>query len=312
MATFSTAARPLLRLRTLRSCVPHRFATSSSSANTTSSKRVPKISPQSSISKASIPNPKGPSTPSTKGQQPSIPLLGGPASQFIRELPPELARKQWYAQKLYEAGQTAIYRPPSHFGIYAASFIMGSSAIGIAGLLAYSNIWAWEGDSDLPWFVPVAHRLGIFVFSAVGWLIMMRSIRFIKAIDLVPVNGVVKMAVQVRRPLPFLKPKEFLIEPYRFQMTQKFVQQLEEPAFMRDPVGASSSTNKTSTGFASSIGRAISKAIYYPFASTRRLMSLEGIMFVNFEGSRGKMKLDTHGLFSNGAKDLIEMGTISP
>ncbi|OQV01977.1 hypothetical protein CLAIMM_07244 [Cladophialophora immunda] len=132
----------------------------------------------------------------SKSQPPSIPVLGGPASQFIKELPPELARKQWYAQKLYEAGQTAIYRPPSHFGIYAASFVMGSSSLAIAGLLAYGNIWAWEGDSELPWFVPVAHRLGIFVFSAVGWLIMMRSLRFIKAIDLVPVNGIVKLAVQ--------------------------------------------------------------------------------------------------------------------
>ncbi|OAP56761.1 hypothetical protein AYL99_08873 [Fonsecaea erecta] len=311
MAALSSAARPLLRFRGLRSCVPHRFATSSPSGAATSSKRTPMMSPQSSVSKANLPAAKGPSTPLSKGQQPSIPVLGGPASQFIKELPPELARKQWYAQKLYDAGQTAIYRPPSHFGIYAAAFTMGSSAIAIAGLLAYGNIWAWTGDADLPWFVPVAHRLGIFVFSAVGWLIMMRSLRFIKAIDLVPVNGVVKLAVQVRRPLPFLKPKEFLIEPYRFQMDQKFVQQLEEPIFMMEHAEGSASTNKASGGLVSGIGRAISKAIYYPFASTRRLMTLEGFMFVNFEGSRGKMKLDTQGLFSNGAKDLIEMGTIN-
>ncbi|KIW26710.1 uncharacterized protein PV07_06521 [Cladophialophora immunda] len=310
MAALSATARPLLRLRNLRSCVPHRFATSSSSAATASSKRIPKISSPNSISKANVSAPKGSSTQLGKSQPPSIPVLGGPASQFIKELPPELARKQWYAQKLYEAGQTAIYRPPSHFGIYAASFVMGSSSLAIAGLLAYGNIWAWEGDSELPWFVPVAHRLGIFVFSAVGWLIMMRSLRFIKAIDLVPVNGIVKLAVQVRRPLPFLKPKEFLVAPYRFQMDSKFVQQLEEPVFIADHAEVSSSANRASRGFASSIGRAISKAIYYPFASTRRVMTLEGFMFVNFEGSRGKMKLDTQGLFSNGAKDLIEMGTI--
>ncbi|EXJ63584.1 uncharacterized protein A1O5_11345 [Cladophialophora psammophila CBS 110553] len=311
MAALYYAARPVLRFRVPRSCVPRRYATSSSSATTSSSKGIPKVSFQSPTSKASVPASKGPSTQPGKSQQPSIPVLGGPASQFIRELPPELARKQWYAQKLYEAGQTAIYRPPSHFGIYAASFVMGSSALAIAGLLAYGNIWAWEGDSELPWFVPVAHRLGIFVFSAVGWLIMMRSLRFIKAIDLVSVDGVVKLAVQVRRPLPFLKPKEHLIAPYRFQMDQKFVQQLEEPAFMMEHTETSSSASKSSRGLGSSIGRAISKAIYYPFASTRRLITLEGFMFVSFEGSRGKMKLDTQGLFSNGAKDLIEMGTIN-
>ncbi|KIX93733.1 uncharacterized protein Z520_10639 [Fonsecaea multimorphosa CBS 102226] len=312
MAVLSSAARPLLRLRTLRSCVPHRFASSSSSATTTSSKQVTSrvgTSSQSPISKLNIPTPKGPSPQPGKGQQPSIPTLEGPVSQFIRELPPHLAKKQWYAQKLYDAGTTAIYRPPSHFGIYAAAFVIGSSAIGVAGILAYGNLWAWEGDPDLPWFVPVAHRLGIFVFSAVGWLIMMRSLRIIKAIDLVPVDGVVKMAVQVRRPLPFLRPKQFLIEPYRFQMDNKFVQQLAEPDFIMANAEAPSSTNQTSGGLVPSIVRAISKAIYYPFASTRRLMTLEGFMMVNFEGSRGKMKLDTQGLFSNAAEDLIQMGT---
>ena len=228
-----------------------------------------------------------------------------------RQLPPELARKQWYAQKLYDAGQTVVYRPPSHLGIYAAASVMGGSAITVAGFLAYTNIWAWETDTGLPWFVPVAHRLGIIVFSAVGWLMIMRSWRIIKAIDLVSVNGIVKMAVQVRRPLPFLRPKEFLIAPYQFRMDPKFVQQMEYPEYLREDEGGSPAEKPLARGTFASIGRAISQAIYYPFASTRRLMTLEGFMWVDFAGSNGKMKLDTQGLFSNGDKDLIEMGTIA-
>jgi hypothetical protein len=187
---------------------------------------------------------------------------------------------------------------------------MGGSAVTIAGFLAYANLWAWEGDTGLHWIVPTAHRCGIIVFSAIGWLIIMRSLRIIKSIDLVSVDGLVKMAVQVRRPLPFLRPKEYIIAPYHFQMDQKFVTQMEYPEFMRDDEETPDSSTPPSRPLVSKIGRAISQAVYYPFASTRRLMTLEGFMWVSFEGANGKMKLDTQGLFSNGAKDLIEMGTI--
>lgn len=189
---------------------------------------------------------------------------------------------------------------------------MGGSAIIVAGALAYSSLWAWDLPADLPWFVPVAHRVGIFVFSAVGWLTLMRSLSFIHAIDLVSVDGLVKMLVQVRRPLPFLRPKQYLVAPYHFRMDHKFVQQMEYPEFMHTDEELAAQGTSRRTGILSSLGRAISKGLYYPFASTRRLLTLEGLMTVNLEGiNRSKMKLDTQGLFSNEAKDLIEMGIIN-
>lgn len=188
---------------------------------------------------------------------------------------------------------------------------MGASAITVAGSLAYTSLWAWDMPADLPWFVPVAHRIGIFVFSGVGWLTLMRSLSFIHAIDLVSVDGLVKMSVQVRRPLPFLRPKQYLIAPYQFQMDHKFVQQLEYPDFMHTDEELAAQGTPRPKGILSSLGRAISKGLYYPFASTRRLLTLEGFMTVNLEGTnRSKVKLDTQGLFSNEAKDLVQMGVI--
>ncbi|EXJ63001.1 hypothetical protein A1O7_03445 [Cladophialophora yegresii CBS 114405] len=307
MAAVSYSVRPLLRLRAARSCLPRRCASSAAATARSSFKQTNTV-PQPPVSKTSLHKPQVPPQ-SLKAQRSSIPALDATGSR-LSDLPPELARKQWCAHKLYDSGQTAIYRPPSHFGIYVASWLMGGSAVTIAGFLAYANLWAWEGDTGLHWIVPTAHRCGIIVFSAIGWLIIMRSLRIIKSIDLVSVDGMVKMAVQVRRPIPFLRPKEYLIAPYHFQMDQKFVTQMEYPEFMTDDEEMPDSETPSSRSLLSRLGRSISQAVYYPFASTRRLMTLEGFMWVSFEGASGKMKLDTQGLFSNGAKDLIEMGTI--
>ncbi|ETI23141.1 hypothetical protein G647_04938 [Cladophialophora carrionii CBS 160.54] len=307
MATVSNSVRPLLRLRAAHSCLSRRCASSATVSARSSLKQTNTVS-QPPVSKSSRPKPQVSLQP-PKAPRSSIPVLDATESR-LNDLPPELARKQWYAQKLYDSGQTAIYRPPSHFGIYAASWIMGGSAVTIAGFLAYANLWAWEGDTGLHWIVPTAHRCGIIVFSAIGWLIIMRSLRIIKSIDLVSMDGMVKMAVQVRRPLPFLRPKVYMIAPYHFQMDQKFVTQMEYPEFMRDDEEMPESETPPSRSLLARVGRSISQAVYYPFASTRRLMTLEGFMWVSFEGASGKMKLDTQGLFSNGAKDLIEMGTI--
>lgn len=123
--------------------------------------------------------------------------------------------------------------------------------------------------------------------------------------DLVSVGGVVKLAIQVRRPLPFLRPKEYVIAPYEFKMDSTFVRQLEEPAFMHEEAAT-----PPKKGIASRIVQAISKSIYYPVASTRRLMTLEGFMTVKLDQVSGSLKLDTQGSFSNDAKDLVEMGSI--
>ncbi|EXJ80225.1 hypothetical protein A1O1_08367 [Capronia coronata CBS 617.96] len=284
MVSISRSMRPLLRLRLLPSCIPRRYATSSS----TSAVKVPKRAPQ-------IPAAKSTSVP----RQPYEPQ-GARASN---DLPPEKLHKQWYATKLYNAGQRAIYRPPSHAGILAASYIITASALVTAGALAFSNLWAYDTSSDLPWIVRVAWRAGIITFTFVAGFAFLRPTRLIRSIDLVSKDGVVKLAVQVRRPLPFLRPKEYIIAPYEFEMDRKFVQQMDEPDFMHDD-------KQDAQNAVSKLGRVVSKAIYYPFAATRRLLTLEGMMSVHLNEHDSPAKLDTQGKFSNAAKDLVEMGTI--
>lgn len=275
--------RPLLRSRITSSCTARRLATSSPKAA-----RKPN-------STAPLPPPKSEFTPRSRPEL--------PASRISESLPPELLKKQWYATKLYNSGQRAIYRPPSHAGILAASYIIAGSCFITAGALAFSNLWAYEATSDLHWVVRVGWRLGIVTFTFIGGLAFLRPIRMVRAIDLVSVDGITKLAVQVRRPLPFLRPKEYIVAPYEFQMERTFVQQMDDPEFMDKDAA-------NPLGVVSRLGRAVSQAIYYPFAATRRLMTLEGFMYVSLNQGEGKLKLDTQGKFSNGAKDLVKMGSI--
>ncbi len=179
----------------------------------------------------------------------------------------------------------------------------------VACLLAYVNMDAQLATQDLPLWVRVTHVLGIVIFSSVGGFLVVRSSRIIKSIDLVSIDGMVKMAVRVSRPLPFTAPRPYLIAPYEFQMEPKFVQQMDYPRFMADE--EIPNTEPASGSFLSSVGRSISQAMYYPFASTRRLLTLEGFMWVTIPNAGPKLKLDTQGLFSNGDRDLVELGTIN-
>ncbi|KIW57162.1 hypothetical protein PV05_05753 [Exophiala xenobiotica] len=270
--------RPLLRLRLAATCAKRRFA--------------------SSLPPKPATKPQGSSQPSFSRTIPQRP--GG---QIDHSLPPDSANKQFYAAKLYAAGQREIYRPRSHAGVLGASYIIAASCFITSGALAFSNLWAYDADSGFHWVVRVGYRLGIITFTALGCIALLRPINLIRSIDLVSSDGVVKLLVQVRRPIPFMRPKQYLIPPYEFRMDRTFVQQMEEPEFVHEDA-------PRPKGVLSRIAQSISRAIWYPFAATRTLMTLEGIMSVTLTEEGTKAKLDSQGKFSNHGEDIVRMGTI--
>ncbi|KIX10274.1 uncharacterized protein Z518_01356 [Rhinocladiella mackenziei CBS 650.93] len=284
MTSVSNAIRPLLRFRISSVCIPRRYATSSSSSTAGSSKRASQVLPSKS--------------------KPSPTRLESPAGPGHNDLEPEQLKKQWYATKLYQAGQRVIFRPKSHTGILAASYVIAGSCLVTSCGLAFNNIWAYQTNADLHWIVGVAWRLGIITFTVIGGLAFLRPTGMIKSIDLVSRDGVVKLLVEARPTLPFLRPKSYTIAPYQFEMDRTFVQQLDEPEFMYEDA-------PQPQGIAASIGRTISKAIWYPFAATRRLVTNEGFMHVQLATKDAPwLKLDTQGTFSNDGRDLLAMGTL--
>ncbi|KAI1617746.1 hypothetical protein EDD36DRAFT_10871 [Exophiala viscosa] len=281
MASLFRSVRPVVRLRLPTHCSSRRSASS-----------IPRPKKPTGPAKSSIPPSSSPPVPK---QRPS-PTSSSP-------LTPDLLQKQWYATKLFNQGKPQIHRAPSHAGILGASYILAGSCFITSGALAFSNLWLYDEASDLPGIVRIGWRLGIITFTGIGCLALLRPINLIKSIDLVNSDNVVKLLVQVRRPVPFLRPKQYIIPPYEFRMDHTFVAPMEDPEYLRDDAPETRS-------ILSSIGRRISQAIYYPFAATRRLMTLEGFMYVQLKEGAAKVKLDTQGTFSKQGKDLVQMGTI--
>jgi hypothetical protein len=208
---------------------------------------------------------------------------------------------------MYDAGQTIVYRAPPQWAIYTASWVWGGGCFLItAGTI--SSLHAMKDQlQELAWFVPVAYQLVIVVSVVMGGFFLLRPINFIKKIDLVNMDGLVKMGIQVARPLPFLRPRVMLIAPHEFVQEKRFVPPMRDSDFLRDP---QEDEGEPSTGFAARILNGISKAIYYPFAATQKALTLDGFMHVTLGQEELKAKLDTHGKFSNNGYDLPHLGVV--
>ena len=281
LSTFRAARHPAFRFPTHASFFSCRNATSAAAA-----KAVSRSASQRSAA-AKIPH-RLPTTSTRTGGE---------------NLTPPQIKKQYYANKLYEAGQRAIYRAPSHMGLLASSWIISGSCIAGTLALGWLGHWAYEQDSGLPWFVSVAYRLGMVGLTGAAFLLVFRTTRLVSALDLVSQNGTVKLAVRMRRDFPLLRPKQYVVAPYNFVMDRTFVAQIEEPAWLSESSEAKKPLGKAVLHFLSAL-------FFYPFAAFRKLFTLEGIMKVAINDPKKGLQLDTNGKFSNGAEDLIKIATI--
>jgi hypothetical protein len=217
----------------------------------------------------------------------------------------EQLKKRWYATHLYNKGQTKIYQaPPSHLGLFSASYIIAGSCIVTAGMLAFSNQQFYDPNGDLPWFVSVAWRLGIITFTIVGGYALIRPLNMVRSIDLVKKHDTVKLLVQVRRPLAFLRPKGHIVDPFNLKVKKTYVRPIED--------SQSTQHSNKPTNPISYITQAISKGIFYPFLSVRKLMTFEGVMRISLvEGEKTtRCSLDTDGFWSNDGQDFVQMSVI--
>lgn len=121
----------------------------------------------------------------------------------------------------------------------------------------------------------------------------------VRSIDLISRQGSPKLLLQVRRPLPFLPPRQYTVAPYAVNAESTFVRPIEEPKFIAD-------TTPTANPLVL-VARAFSQAAFYIFISVRKFASQDGIMKINFEhgGKRKSCQLDTTGKFLHSGNELV-------
>lgn len=254
--------------------------------------------------KREIPSRTFPPDRATRVKRSEVKHTAQPANNNLET---EQLKKRWYATHLYNKGQTKIYQAPSsHVGLFSASYVIAGSCILTAGMLAFSNQEFYDPNGELPWFVSVAWRLGIITFTIVGGYALIRPLNMVRSIDLVKKNGTVKLLVQVRRPLAFLRPKGHIVDPFNLKVKQTFVRPME------DLQSTHPSTGNKPTNPVTYIMQAISKGIFHPFLSVRKLMTFEGVMRISLVegGKTTRCSLDTDGAWSNDGQDFFQMSVI--
>jgi hypothetical protein len=221
-------------------------------------------------------------------------------------LPEAQSRKSQSAEQMFEVGETALYKTPSHFWYIIGSWAMGLGCIASSAYMIELGLWKEDPNSNLPFFVPIGYKLSIITtFLLANW-ILFRSTRLVTAIDLVKQAGVVRMRVCVRRiaPLPFLPPRRLYIAPYNLQIPKSAIRSAEVPKFARMPREDSRSN---SLMFGTWAAKKVSFSLWKGFAAQRQIWTHEGFLKASIKGQTGHFKIDLEGQFPNGARNFVDV-----
>lgn len=284
MAARRSATSPVLNILRIHNTSTRHFH---ASCLRRSAKPPSPLPPKTPVKRTPLP----PTPAPVRSQQPRSP---------IQNLKNEDIAKYHYAENLLNAGKTQLYRAPSHVGMLTASYFFGASGIGMAFVLWYiDEAWRQDKNVTLDYKVKIAWRICIAFTAFAGGLSLLRPLHMVRSIDLISKGGSPKLLVQVRRPLPFLKPRQYALAPYAINAENTFVRPIKEPDIVLRPTDTSNPFKY--------VAQLVSKAAFYVFVSVRKFSSQDGIMKINFteNGQRKACQLDTTGSFLNGGKDLV-------
>ena len=136
--------------------------------------------------------------------------------------------------------------------------------------------------------VEAVNRLTMVFFTVLGGYAVLRYKGLIRSLDLIRVGGAVQLRVSVRRIVPFLKPREYIVPSYDLQLPYRWRFHSEQVPVIRPPSAAGT------------IGRIVG----LPFKKFKEFILQDGILAVNFEDGERKALLDTTGKFTRSMRDL--------
>ena len=211
-------------------------------------------------------------------------------------------QREQLARKLVDSGRTQLYTAPSHAWFLWGAYFAGGFCF--FGAFMIFQVGFWQPQPDLPAFVPWAHRTGLVTLGAIGAWPILRSAGHITALNLVRLaNGSIKMRVTVRRmlPLPFIPPRQFVIDPSDFLLPSRMVAQLSIPAMAdtRQLLGMGNILTR--------LRRRISLVLWSFFAGTRKMFTQEGVMDIAIKGQGANFRLDIDGHFAADGRYLHDL-----
>ncbi len=236
---------------------------------------------------SSIPSPalRVSSKPPTSRHIPSYDASGG-------RLSPKRNQQLFAAKQLFEHGIRNVYTAPSHIGTLAFSWLIGVCFVGNSLRLLYERYDQLRPGHGLGTIkktaVEAVNRLTMVFFTVAGGYAVLRYKGLIKSLDLVRVSGTIQLRISVRRLVPFLKPKEYIVPSYDLRLPYRWRFHSEQAADTRPPSTAGT----------------VGHALGLPFRKFKEFLLKDGILAVNFEEGGRTALLDTNGNFTRSMGDL--------
>lgn len=220
----------------------------------------------------------------------------------------EQQKAAYHADKLYQAGKTALFRAPSHFAYLLGSWLLGLGCISTAAYIYLDGHWKQEPDSPLPFFVPVANMLTLLIIASLGPWVLIRASNLVAAIDLIKTAAGIRMRISVRRalPAPFVPHREIIIAPYDLHLPRSAIRPATVPQFATMPQENDSSKPLR---FGTWVARKISFTLWSFFAGQRKIFTHEGFLIASING-KNAFKIDIDGTFPDGAWSLVDVSTL--
>ncbi|KAL5332967.1 hypothetical protein BJX70DRAFT_382371 [Aspergillus crustosus] len=195
-------------------------------------------------------------------------------------------------RRVAKEGEILLFRAPSHssyiFGAYGIAFFCFAYSI------YNSNAVFRDPVIELPqWQKGLAGGICI-VMSAMGTVFVAKTGRLIKTVKAVHSNGQAYIRFSVRNIIPFLKPRQFDVQPRQVAFMRRVV---ISPDTRPRQTETLTSSNKTSS-IMKLPAKKISQLLYTLFRSIRQIFTQEDFILLEVEGQRGVFRMDSAGYIS--------------
>ena len=188
------------------------------------------------------------------------------------------------AMSLYKEGVREVYKAPSHFGVLAMSWAIGTLCIGKTldmALEGYYQLREGHGLSPLKkWAVEAGNRLGMIFITVAGGYAILRYNGLVKSMRLVSNSmGVLEMEVSVRRLIPVLPPKIYRVPSFSVRMPARWKLIYDHRAEEAAPKTAS-------------------RLFYYPFIKFKNFLTKDQILAATMGEEQINCLVDAKGTFT--------------
>ncbi|KAL3463098.1 hypothetical protein BJX64DRAFT_258251 [Aspergillus heterothallicus] len=224
--------------------------------------------------------------------QPKITPSAEETLKFAGRRPQGFAKLE---RKIAQEGELVLFKAPSHRSYLLGAY--GLTAFCFAYSIYNSNLVFRDPVIVMPmWQQGLAGGICVLM-SVMGTVFLTKTLRLIKTVKGVTVNGQTYIRFSIRRMIPFRKPYEVDVLPGQIAFTRRLVVSPEAMRGERISLTMESPGPSTMSILKAPL-KAFSKLLWRFFRSVRQIFTSEDFILLEIQGQKGTFRLDSGGYVS--------------